>query len=130
MCLGGEELANCEGCRLRLCDFSVATPETIALYFGALRWFFSLRIDGGAPAVVPIVLNDIQVSALAFGGTALLNARCGILGHGIFAGVFGSQFNALWGLLVQALRRGGWTPHVAQPQDHHRFGLVTLTHLN
>ena len=78
MCLGGEELANCEGCRLRLCDFSVATPETIALYFGALRWFFSLRIDGGAPAVVPFKIGFVQISSLSLGGTSIFDAQGGL----------------------------------------------------
>ncbi len=88
------------------------------------------RINGGTPALVPVVLYPIQIAALAFGGATLLNARGGVFCQGVLTGIFGAQFNALGCFLVQALGGAGGSAHIAQAQYHHGFELMALAHLH
>ncbi len=78
-----------------------------------------------APALVPCVFD---LSTVALGGSAVLNAVRRLCGHAVLFGQFCAQRDALWRFFVKLLRHGRGATCGADGFDLNSFSDVALAH--
>ena len=108
------------------------TPVNFSNWHLGVTWCheapLSIEIDRSAPTVVPThAFGFFQFSAIAFGGSALLDAQGGLTGQAPLNAGFFSEGNAFWRFLVQSLGHGCGAPLVAEAENLECSGDVALS---
>jgi hypothetical protein len=79
---------------------------------------FLLKVDRRTPPIIPTeVFGFFQITSIALGGAALLDAQSWFSGESTLDAGFFSQGNTFGGLLVQSLCHGGGAALVAKAQN-------------
>ena len=81
------------------------------------------------PTIVPVVLNEIDIASLLFGGASVLDAQSGFTGRFVSEGLRLSKSHAFRCFGVHQLRHTGRAPCGVQALDHHGFEVSALAQM-